>query len=71
MSTKLPKNEQGLRFGYTTGSCATAAAAAAAQMLLGGDEVSTVDLMTPKGIELQLDIEHITRKESRVRCGVK
>ena len=28
MSTTLPKNEQGLRFGYTTGSCATAAAAA-------------------------------------------
>ena len=71
MSTILPKNEQGLRFGYTTGSCATAAAAAAAQMLLCGDEVSTVDFMTPKGIKLQLDIEHITREENRVRCGVK
>ena len=71
MSTTLPKNEQGLRFGYTTGSCATAAAAAAAQMLLCGDEVSMVDFMTPKGIELQLDIEHIIREESRVRCGVK
>ena len=71
MSTILPKNEQGLRFGYTTGSCATAAAAAAAQMLLCGDEVSTVDFMTPKGIKLQLDIEHITRDENRVRCGVK
>lgn len=71
MSTTLPKNEQGLRFGYTTGSCATAAAAAAAQMLLCGDEVSTVDFMTPKGIKLQLDIEHITREENRVRCGVK
>ena len=71
MSTTLPKNEQGLRFGYTTGSCATAAAAAAAQMLLCGDEVSTVDFMTPKGIKLQLDIEHITREENSVRCGVK
>lgn len=59
MSTILPKNEQGLRFGYTTGSCATAAAAAAAQMLLTGTEVSTVTFLTPKGIELSLDIEDI------------
>ena len=86
MSTILPKNEQGLRFGYTTGSCATAAAAAAAQMLLGGDEVSVVTIMTPKGMELSLDIEDIAiissnRERDRsdgtkmlrkhVRCGVK
>ena len=71
MSKILPKNEQGLRFGYTTGSCATAAAAAAARMLLGREEVSSVNFMTPKGIELQLDIEHITREENSVRCGVK
>lgn len=60
MSTTLPKNEQGLRFGYTTGSCATAAAAAASQMLLGAADVSAVTLLTPKGIELSLDIEDIT-----------
>ena len=71
MGSQLPKNEQGLRFGYTTGSCATGAAAAAAQMLLCQDEVSSVDLMTPKGIKLQLDIEHITRDGRKVRCGVK
>ena len=59
MSTILLKNEQGLRFGYTTGSCATAAAAAAAQMLLCGDEVAVVTFLTPKGIELSLDIEDI------------
>lgn len=71
MSSQLPKNEQGLRFGYTTGSCATAAAAAAAQMLLCQDEVSCVSLTTPKGIALQLDIEQITREEQKVRCAVK
>lgn len=86
MSTQLPKNEQGLRMGYTTGSCATAAAAAAAQMLLGAAEVSVVKLMTPKGIELSLDIEDVViasnrqeRNDSdqknmhrdRVRCGVR
>ena len=59
MSTILPKNEQGLRFGYTTGSCATAAAAAAVRTLLCGDEVAVVTFLTPKGIELSLDIEDI------------
>lgn len=71
MSKQLPTNEQGRRFGYTTGSCAAAAAAAATQMLLGGSDVVLVSLMTPKGIELQLDIEQTTRTKTSVRCGVK
>ena len=86
MSTQLPKNEQGLRMGFTTGSCATAAAAAAVQMLLSGVEVSVVTFVTPKGIELSLDIEdadivpnsregnHEDRGKmiaKRVRCGVR
>lgn len=69
MSTQLPKNEQGLRFGYTTGSCATAAAAAAAQMLLGAADVSAVTLLTPKGIELSLDIEDITIVPERLEAN--
>lgn len=68
---EMPLNGQGLRLGYTTGSCAAAAAAAAAGMLLGGGDVEQVRLLTPKGIELILNIEHIVREESRVRCGVQ
>lgn len=71
MKHQLPKNEQGLRMGYTTGSCATAAAAAAVQMLLEKEEVSCVTFSTPKGVELQLDIEQITKENGKVRCGVK
>ncbi len=71
MSTRLPKNEQGLRPGYTTGSCAAAAAAAATQMLLTKQTVSEVTLHTPKGILLLLDIEQVSMQEHAVRCGVK
>lgn len=71
MRNQLPVNEQGLRCGYTTGSCAAAAAAAAARMLLDKTDVALVSFTTPKGIELALDIEHITRTEKSVRCGVR
>lgn len=70
-NNEMPVNGQGLRKGYTTGSCAAAAAAAAAQMLLGGADVEQVRLLTPKGTELFLDIVQISRGKRRVRCGVQ
>jgi len=45
-----------MRCGYTTGSCAAGASKAAAMMLLGGKKVEKVDLMTPAGELLHLDI---------------
>ncbi len=50
-----------LRKGYTTGSCAAAAAKAAALMLLTGEEVCQVRLDTPSGVELDLEVEDISR----------
>ena len=55
----IEKGGQRLRLGYTTGSCAAAAAKAAALMLLTGQRVSQVQLKTPKGLELILEIEDI------------
>ncbi len=65
------KEQKKMKMGYTTGSCAAAAAKAAAYMLLSGEEVRQVSLMTPKGIRLYLDIEEITRHPDCVRCAVK
>ena len=65
------KNQKELRTGYTTGSCAAAAAKAAARMLLSGNEVTQVALRTPKGVQLYLDIEEISRTKDWVSCAVK
>lgn len=55
----IEKGGQRLRLGYTTGSCAAAAAKAAALMLVTGQRVSQVQLKTPKGLDLILEIEDI------------
>ncbi len=65
------KDNKKMRFGYTTGSCATAAAKGAALMLLSGEQVESVPLMTPKGIPLDLELLEITRTPESVRCAVR
>ena len=65
------KNNQKMKFGYTTGSCAAGAAKAAARMLLGDESITRETLLTPKGILLNLDILHITRGENWVSCAVR
>ena len=65
------KNNKKLRYGYTTGSCAAAAAKAAARMLLTGEKVENIDLMTPKGILLHLEILDIHQGTEEVSCAVR
>lgn len=65
------KNNQKMRFGYTTGSCAAGAAKAAVSMLLKGGKEESVSLMTPKGILLNLRILHIEKEKDQVTCAVK
>ena len=65
------KNNKKMHFGYTTGSCAAAAAGAAAEMLFSKNKVETIKLMTPKGIELDLEILHADIQSDHVSCAVK
>jgi cobalt-precorrin-5B (C1)-methyltransferase len=65
------KDGKKLRFGFTTGTCAAAAAKAATQMLIRGRDVETVDILTPKGIALNLELEDIRREAGRVSCAVR
>lgn len=65
------KNNKRLRYGYTTGSCAAGATCGAVRMLLSGASLSEVELQTPKGITLNLQLHDITRGETHVSCAVQ
>lgn len=65
------KDNKKLRCGYTTGSCAAAAAGAAAAMLLSGKKVERVELLTPKGVLLHLEILEIQMGKETVSCAVR
>nr|WP_292203132.1 cobalt-precorrin-5B (C(1))-methyltransferase [Butyrivibrio sp.] len=68
----IEKGGKKLRCGYTTGSCAAAASKAALIMLLDGNEVRNVKIVTPKGPEYVAEIEDITRdaEHHSVTCAV-
>ncbi|NLT09976.1 MAG: cobalamin biosynthesis protein CbiD [Ruminococcus sp.] len=59
-----------LRCGYTTGSCAQAAAQAAAEAILTGRKVSSVDIITPKGVKLRIGIDDCEINEGQAMCTV-
>ena len=65
------KNNKRLRYGYTTGSCAAGAARGAVRMLLSGKKISEVQLLTPKGITLTLELHDITTGENYISCAVR
>lgn len=59
-----------LRCGYTTGSCAAAAAKAATYMLFNREEISNIEIDTPKGIKLNLEINDIKFGTDYVECSI-
>lgn len=65
------KNQKKLRWGYTTGTCAAAASLAAAVLLLRREPVEQVQLETPKGITLDLEIRDMVAEGDWASCGVR
>ena len=65
------KDGKKLQFGYTTGSCAAAAAKAATLLLLSGKAPRTVDLMTPKGIALNLEVLEAKLENGTASCAIR
>jgi cobalamin biosynthesis protein cbiD len=62
--------ENGLRHGYTTGTCATAATVAALMVLMK-EEVVAVSVDTPAGIRLSIDVEDFKLEKDSASCSVR
>ncbi|WP_277408005.1 cobalt-precorrin-5B (C(1))-methyltransferase [Lacrimispora xylanisolvens] len=61
-----------LRCGFTTGTCAAVAAKAAAAMLLMGNQLQHMKLMTPKGTEADLPLFSCCHETGQgIMCGEK
>ena len=67
----VPAGGRLLRCGYTTGTCAAAATRAAADLLLGGTYVPAVEVRTPAGIGVCVDIEKAEKGDGWARCAVR
>ncbi|MGI8553220.1 MAG: cobalt-precorrin-5B (C(1))-methyltransferase [Dehalococcoidia bacterium] len=61
---------RGLRTGFTTGACATAASLAATRMLLSGMPVESVSIHLPVGIDASFELASAKAEDGRVRCVV-
>ncbi len=64
------KSGKKLRYGYTTGSCATAASKAAAIMALENTIIKNVEIDTPKGWKLNIQIVKPSVKDGVASCAV-
>lgn len=70
MNDYIVKSGKEIRFGWTTGSCATAAATAAATMLLDACFVNCVFITLPNNEKVAFQIEDISINNDSVTCCV-
>lgn len=65
------REEETMRYGFTTGSCAAAAAKGAAYMLLTGNRKEEITIGTPRGVLYPAKLLDIVQKEDEVICAVE
>jgi cobalt-precorrin-5B (C1)-methyltransferase len=65
-----PRNKRGLREGFTTGACATAAALGATRALLSQQEVATVTIHLPVGRDASFDLASCHFDAQTATCSV-
>lgn len=70
MEKYIYKNGKNMRYGYTTGSCATAAAKGAARMLVSQQRVDLIGIHTRKGWDLDLTLEDVMYDKDFAQCSV-
>lgn len=58
MRPETSEIQRPLRYGYTTGACATAASLAAAWRLLVGDDLDQVEITLPRGQQPVFRLEY-------------
>ena len=71
MEAYIQQEGRRLRLGYTTGSCAAAAAKAAATLLLTGRRLERVSLLTPKGLDLDLEVRDLRQEVGTASCAIE
>lgn len=71
MEEYIVKNGRRLRCGYTSGSCAAAAAKAASRMLLEQKSLDEIEIMTPKGVKLNLEVIHGIFDANTASCAIR
>ncbi len=67
----IPVGRQRLRCGYTTGTCAAAAARGAAQALLTGIRPAGVEIDTPAGVRVQVELLDWSAGADWAMCAVE
>ncbi|ABC38656.1 cobalt-precorrin-5B (C(1))-methyltransferase [Burkholderia thailandensis] len=69
MRDETPEQPAPLRFGYTTGSCATATSLAAARLLLTGHASDMVDIVLPKGQHVAMRLAFCRATDGGAEAG--
>ena len=68
----IRSGQKQLRCGYTTGTCAALAATGAVRLLLTGESPELLELMTPKGLPVEVEPEYIRKiSERAAECAVR